>query len=124
MSVALDISIGGKSWAQTIPDGAIVKAGRSSKAHIRIDDETVSNLHFQLENIPGGWVLKDLRSTNGIFVNDEKVLKIALQEGDIIKAGNCTIVFHEESARAEKSTDTDTRKVPRQTDTVIDDKAK
>ncbi len=124
MSVTLDISIGDKSWTQTIPDGATVKAGRSNNAHIHIDDETVSNLHFQLENIPGGWVLKDLRSTNGILVNDEKVSKIALQEGDIITAGNCTIVFHTEPVRVEKSTDTDTRKIPGQTETVVDDEAK
>ena len=57
-------------------------------------------------------------------MNDEKVSTIALQEGDIIKAGNCTIVFHSEQVRAEKSTDTDPRRIPRQTETVVDDDTK
>ncbi len=109
MPVTLDISIAGRSWTQTIPDGAIVKAGRSNKAHIHIEDETVSNLHFQLENVPGGWVLKDLRSTNGILVNDEKISKIALQEGDIIRAGDCTIVFHTERGKTEPAVDDETK---------------
>ena len=121
MPVTLDISIADKSWAETIPDGATVKAGRSNKASIRIEDETVSSLHFQLENIPGGWVLKDLRSTNGTIVNGEKVSKIALQEGDVIKAGNCTIVFHSGLVQTEKSTDTDARNISSRTETVADE---
>ena len=121
MPITLDISIAGRSWEETVPDGATVKVGRSSKAHIRIDDETVSTLHFQLENIPGGWVLKDLRSTNGTLVNDEKVSKIALQEGDIIRAGNCVIVFHTGAGRRGKSTDTDADNIASRIDTVVED---
>ena len=106
MPVTLDISIADNRWTKTIPDGATVKAGRSNKAHIHIEDETVSSFHFQLENIPGGWVLKDLRSTNGTLVNGEKILKTALNEGDVIKAGNCTIVFHEGLIQMERPTET------------------
>lgn len=124
MPITLDISISGKRWTQTIPDGATVKGGRSSKAQIRIEDDTVSSFHFQLRNIPGGWVLKDLQSTNGTFVNNEKISDIALQEGDVIKTGNCTIVFHAGSARTERPTDPAARKVSSQAETVVDDETR
>ena len=120
----MDVSIGGKSWTQTVPDGATVKGGRSPKAQIRIDDHTVSSFHFQLRNIPGGWVLKDLQSTNGTLVNDEKISDIALQEGDVIKAGNCTIVFHVGSVSTERPTESDVPRVSRQAETVVDDETK
>ena len=121
MPVTLDISIGDKNWTQIIPDGVTVKGGRSSKAQIRIEHDTVSSLHFQLRNIPGGWVIKDLQSTNGILVNNEKISDIALQDGDVIKIGNCTIVFYVGLVGTERPTETDVRKVFRQAETINDD---
>ena len=121
MPITLDISAGGKSWTQTISDGVTVKAGRSKNADIHIPDRTVSGLHFQLRNIPGGWVLKDLQSTNGTIVNDEKISDVALQEGDVIKAGNCIIVFHCGLMQSDKSTETDSRKPSHQAETVAED---
>jgi pSer/pThr/pTyr-binding forkhead associated (FHA) protein len=118
--VTLDLSIADKRWTKTIPDVSTVKGGRSHKAQIHIEDETVSSFHFQLENIPGGWVIKDLRSTNGTLVNGEKVSKIALQDDDVIKAGNCIIVFHEGLMQMEKTTEMNAPEISTQAETVID----
>lgn len=118
MPVTLDINIADKSWTQTVPDGATVKGGRAANAEIHIPDKTVSGLHFQLRNVPGGWVLKDLRSTNGTLVNGEKISQIALQEGDVIEAGECTIVFHAGAEQAERP------KISGQSETVVDDEAR
>ena len=48
----------------------------------------VSRRHFQIVTEGGGYILRDLGSKNGTFLNGEKVWKeTELKSGDIIKAG-------------------------------------
>lgn len=67
--------------------------GRSSDADIVVKDgkESVSRLHFLIKVAEGKVSLKDLDSTNGTFVNGEKVNDAVISDGDVIKAG--IIVF-------------------------------
>jgi hypothetical protein len=57
-------------------------------------DDTISTLHAVLERSPDGWCVRDLGSTNGTFVNGEKVAQQRmLQPGDEIVFGHSAIVF-------------------------------
>ena len=47
--------------------------GRSSKAEIQVDQESISRNHACITNTTRGVFIKDLGSTNGTFVNDEAV---------------------------------------------------
>ena len=48
----------------------------------------MSRRHFQIVTEGGGYILRDLGSKNGTFLNGEKVWKeTELKSGDIIKAG-------------------------------------
>ncbi|MBF0508751.1 MAG: protein kinase [Deltaproteobacteria bacterium] len=71
-------------------------AGRSLHAHLRLDpkaDPYISRNHFFLEIWPPRCRITDLGSTNGTFVNDERVTQKELSSGDIIKIGRTTIFF-------------------------------
>ncbi len=63
--------------------------GRDEKSDIIIQDATVSRQHASLTLRGNEYVLSDLSSTNGTFVNDGKITTPSpLKEGDVISLGN------------------------------------
>ena len=68
--------------------------GRSSETDLPLDDTGVSRRHAQLRRTPHGYELVDLGSTNGTFVNGERVSAVALTDGSLITIGRTRIVFH------------------------------
>lgn len=74
-------------------DQKSVVIGRSSKAEIQIDQESVSRNHCKLINTGQTILLRDLGSTNGTYVNDELVDEYVLRDGDFIKIGRCIFKF-------------------------------
>lgn len=70
-----------------LSEGARV-LGRGSDADLRIRDRTASRRHARLIASGGGYVLEDLGSPNGVFVNGESVQGAqALESGDVIELG-------------------------------------
>jgi two-component system, cell cycle response regulator len=67
--------------------------GRSSKADIQIDQESVSRNHCKIINTGSSILLRDLGSTNGTYVNDELVDEYVLRDGDFIKVGRSIFKF-------------------------------
>lgn len=66
-----------------------VTIGRDPGNTISIEDETVSNRHAFLNYRNGHWWVEDLISTNGTFLNDEKVVTpTILISGDDLHIGN------------------------------------
>ena len=64
--------------------------GRSPDAHIHIDNYLVSRFHAELRLAAGDpprCVVRDLESTNGTLVNDERVEERILEDGDKIRIG-------------------------------------
>jgi two-component system cell cycle response regulator len=74
-------------------DRPSIVVGRSSKADIQIDQESVSRNHCKLINTGKSIMLRDLGSTNGTYVNDELVDEYVLRDGDLIKIGRCIFKF-------------------------------
>jgi two-component system, cell cycle response regulator len=74
-------------------DRPSIVIGRSSKADIQIDQESVSRNHCKLINTGKSVMLRDLGSTNGTYVNDELVDEYVLRDGDLIKIGRCIFKF-------------------------------
>src|SRR5262245_40004360 len=70
----------------------IIKIGKLSSSHLRIDDESVSRMHAVIEiaNAQEVYII-DLGSTKGTLVNGQKINKCKLQSGDTIVLGNTTI---------------------------------
>ena len=67
--------------------------GRGEDADARIDDAGMSRIHFVLEYDNGEYVLVDRESTNGTFVNEGRVKKKKLSDGDVIAAGNTKFLY-------------------------------
>lgn len=82
--------------------------GREADVDVSLDgDEEVSRLHAVMERIGGAWVVvDDGLSTNGTFVNDERVgSRRRLVDRDLIRIGGTGILFRD-PASAERSSQT------------------
>jgi hypothetical protein len=79
--------------------------GRSSSHSISIPDGSVSANHARILRADKGFVLEDLKSRNGTFVNGEPLTgQRLLVDGDLIRFGKIIMTFN--LAREEKSSDT------------------
>jgi len=71
----------------------IVTIGRTSKSDICIRSSAVSRDHARLLVAAGSVTLVNMSSTNGCFVNDERVTKQRLQDGDVVRIGDRSFRF-------------------------------
>lgn len=68
--------------------------GRGEVCDIRIQDSSVSRRHAKVEPTSNGYVVQDLGSTNGTFVNDRNSTNpLPLRDGDYVRVGNCIYRF-------------------------------
>jgi diguanylate cyclase (GGDEF)-like protein len=73
---------------------AAFQIGRSSKNELPIDQESVSRHHARITSTARAHYIEDLGSTNGTFVNDERVTeRRPLRDGDQIKVGRSILKF-------------------------------
>lgn len=63
------------------------------KADIIIDDSEVSASHCQIQDIDGTYFIFDMNSTNGTYLNDDKVVKAPLAAQDVIRVGKTKFRF-------------------------------
>lgn len=59
-------------------------AGRSKDAGLLIDDDQISRRHAQLKPLPDGLEVEDLGSSNGTFLNGQRLPKFIARDGDTI----------------------------------------
>ena len=76
--------------------GAVVTIGRLPDNTIAIDSPAVSGHHACASLEGEHFVLEDLESTNGTFVNDRRVTRHTLQDGDVVQIGDHILVFDAE----------------------------
>jgi hypothetical protein len=68
--------------------------GRQMGNQIHLTDPSVSNVHARIFKGPEGFVLEDLNSRNGSFVNGVRVDRRLLHENDAIRLGNSNFVYN------------------------------
>ncbi|MBE3588963.1 MAG: DUF3662 and FHA domain-containing protein [Thermoanaerobacteraceae bacterium] len=83
----------GKSFP--LPSG-ITLIGRRDICDLVINDASVSRRHAQIEYRGGEYIITDLGSTNGVYVNGVRVGTKVLEPGDTIKMGTTLCVFEVE----------------------------
>ncbi len=93
----------------------VIKVGKLSSSHLRLDDKNVSRMHALIEVTgPGDVSIIDLSSTTGTFVNGQKVNKAKLQSGDTVMIGETRIEVS--IGGAEEEDDIPTRVQPQVTE--------
>ena len=73
--------------------GTATSLGRGPANDVVLPDESVSGQHCRIRPETGRFVLHDLESTNGTFVNGRRVGRHPLAEGDVIRIGETSIEF-------------------------------
>jgi pSer/pThr/pTyr-binding forkhead associated (FHA) protein len=68
--------------------------GRSRDNSIHLADERVSRRHARIDLEQGSFVIFDLDSANGTFVNGERIQRHRLRSGDEIRIGDTRLRFH------------------------------
>ncbi|HJL41995.1 MAG TPA: adenylate/guanylate cyclase domain-containing protein [Myxococcales bacterium LLY-WYZ-16_1] len=76
--------------------------GRHPKNRIRLNDREISKEHAVIERRNGEFVIKDLNSSNGTYVNNRRVHETVLQDGDEILLGSMRLNCEFQTSDEEK----------------------
>lgn len=77
-----------------------------SKGDIIIPDKEISSTHCQIQIVKGDYHLFDMNSTNGTFLNNERVIKCKLSNEDVVTIGQTMFVFKLVTEKESKSIST------------------
>ena len=77
----------------------LVNLGRKLDNHIVIHDPRVSRNHAQLRVMEGQFVILDLNSTGGTFVNGQRITKSVLYSGDTITLAGVNMKFVQDAPK-------------------------
>ncbi len=78
----------------------VVNIGRRLDNTLVVDDPRVSRNHAQLRAIKGRYVLFDLNSTGGTFINGQRANQTVLYPGDVISLAGVSLIFGQDNAVA------------------------
>jgi two-component system, cell cycle response regulator len=92
---ALLFTLTGRQQGAVFPlQGLELELGRDPSRAVHLDDDAVSRTHARLVRRPDGIYLTDAGSTNGTFVNEERVTgEVKLEDGDHVRLGNTIVRF-------------------------------
>ena len=66
-----------------------MSVGRAPGSVLRLSDASVSRFHAQLHGVGGQWMLRDIGSANGTWVNGSRVLgAVPVSSGDVVRFGS------------------------------------
>jgi hypothetical protein len=84
---------------------SIVNIGRRADNHLVIEDLRVSRTHAQLRAVKGKYVIFDLNSTGGTFLNGQRISQATLSSGDVVSLAGLSMIYSE--TRSDLADDTD-----------------
>lgn len=74
-------------------DMMIVTIGKDETCQVRLYDDNVSERHARLERKDSGYLVRDLRTQQGTYLNEARVMEAFLQEGDVLRVGDTEMTF-------------------------------
>jgi hypothetical protein len=78
--------------------GELVNIGRNSENHLVINDLRVSRFHAQLRTIRNRYLIFDLDSTGGTYVNEKRITQYVLHPGDVISLAGVPIIYGQDAS--------------------------
>lgn len=91
----LIVQRGPNTGARFLLDNAEVSSGRGPDSDIFLDDVTVSRKHAVFQLVEGRFVVRDVGSLNGTYVNRQRVDEAVLADNDEVQIGKFRLVFHQ-----------------------------
>ncbi len=76
---------------------AVTNIGRRLDNHLVVDDPRVSRYHAQIRYVRGRFIIFDLNSTGGTYVNGQRSSQSALYPGDVISLAGLPIIFGQDN---------------------------
>ena len=86
---------------------AAVSIGRESGNFVKLDDQEVSRRHAEIRRVGDGFVVGDLKSSNGTFLNEARIDRAELAVGDQIRIGRSVLLFARDGAELPSMGDVD-----------------
>lgn len=82
----------------------VIDIGRHSDNDLMLDDPHISRHHAQLRAFKQQFIIFDVGSTGGIFINGKKLSQATLQAGDVIRMGITTLIYIQDTTSAHPTT--------------------
>ena len=76
-------------------DGDTIRIGKAPENDFVIGDETVSRVHLEIVRDAKGYLVRDLHSTNGTFLDGAEIKEAYLRPGSIVSAGSVASFFED-----------------------------
>ena len=103
----ITLQLGDKILASYETDNADLSIGRSVSNDIKIDNLAVSGKHARIRKVMNTYLIEDLKSTNGTFVNDKQVERYELIDGDRVTIGKHSLLLRISNSAAAAPYDPD-----------------
>ena len=84
---------GAKRGTEHVISSDVIRVGKADENDLVVTEETVSRVHFEIVRDAKGYLLRDLRSTNGTFLDGAEIKEAYIRAGSIIAAGSCELKF-------------------------------
>ena len=105
MAAAIEVVSVHRSWRVELRDNRAA-LGKASENDIALDDPSVSHLHAVLERFPAGWCVTDLGSSNGTWLNGERIWSWRrVRHNDEIRIGETRLLFRDPTGADQPQTD-------------------
>ncbi len=102
-SALLIVQRGPNMGARFLLDAPRTTAGRHPSSDIFLDDVTVSRKHAEFLAQDGGFVVRDVGSLNGTYVNRQRIESVALKAGDEVQVGKYRLTYHPSPSRSREA---------------------
>jgi pSer/pThr/pTyr-binding forkhead associated (FHA) protein len=89
----LVVKRGPNAGSKFVLEGDLTRAGRHPESEIFLDDITVSRRHAEFVRQGRGYLVRDVGSLNGTYLNRERLEESNLENGDEVQIGKFKLVF-------------------------------
>jgi transcriptional regulator with GAF, ATPase, and Fis domain len=84
---------GAQRGTELVIAGDMFRVGKAPENDLVLSDETVSRVHFEIMRDAKGYLVRDMQSTNGTFLDGAEVKEAYLRAGSVIGLGACQLKF-------------------------------
>lgn len=67
--------------------------GRDNSCGLVVNEVQVSRQHARIDYLSGNWIISDLNSSNGTFINNTSITRHTLRHGDLVQIGQTVLRF-------------------------------